>query len=254
MKFGIHLQADGEYQKFLKVVHDVGIENVRVHIDIDQDVEEIKKIANKLKRNKVQSYLTFITADAETFQVWGDKMKKMEEIIPLFSKRQVMGIGLVENVHEVLRRGQSRRGVPKNIIIDALNDLSKLIKDAGHKVVMPMRIADAQGGLWAKVDFDVYDIEVFVSGNASHAISRLQLNKPVWIGRAGRFGGYIRPSVQKSVVQRIKREAEGICDYAFLFSDKEVSKFHWSNSGVFNITAEEMGRLNGEIRKGTKVQ
>ena len=44
MKFGIHLQINDDYTKFLKVVHDVGITNLRVHIDISMPIEEIKKV------------------------------------------------------------------------------------------------------------------------------------------------------------------------------------------------------------------
>jgi len=246
MKFGINLDVDSDFLKFAKIVEEVGIDVVKIHVDISLSMTEIKKIANKLKKLNVKSYITFLKADPNLFVSWGDKVSKIQEILPCFTKKQILGVGLPEEIHTILRRGTSRRGTPKNVIVDGLNSLSNAITDLGYKVVMPMRIDDAQGDLWSQIAFDVYDIEVFIARNAVHAISKLQVDKPVWAGKAGKYGGYVAPSQQKNTLERIKREAQDICEYAFIFSDKNIDKFHWSKDQTFNIASKEMVRLNGE--------
>jgi len=243
MEFGINVNTGDNFEKFLKVVHDVGITRVKTTIDlndINNDHDFFAKIIKQLKKKKVKSYITLFKATPDLFNDWDVKLAVVKLALDVMSKTQIAGVGLVEDIHTILRRGTSRRGIPKDLIVARLNELSAVIKERGHKVVFNMRADDIQGGLWSEVDFDIYDIDMFLSPNAMNTIDKLEVDRPMWFGKAGKFGGYINPTIQRNVVRKIKELGEGVADVAFLWSKEGETKFSWSEKQQFKIAASEV--------------
>ena len=248
MRFGINVDVDENLDGFIKICED-SVPHINTFIDINTSQAKMGRVAKSLKN--VGSYITFLDANGgeDVFTDWDEKLEKISKLLAKIPKKQVLGIGLVRNVHAVMRRGSSRRGIPKANIVSSLNQLSEVIRAAGMKVALHQRLDDVEGGLWNDVDYDIHDLDMFISKKSVHVLERLKTDRAIWFGRAGRFGGNIMPSVHKNVVRRLAETASGSgrCDLIFLWSDKNNKRFHWSHEQAFSLTANEIRLLTAGV-------
>lgn len=240
MKFGINVNINADHEDYLQAVKEVGIDHYRVCIGLNTKIAQAKRIAKSLGESRC--YLIIMQADSEeVFHDWDKKTEKMMKLVGAFKKKQILGVNLIHDVHRVLRRGQHRSGVPRNEIVSKLNILSKSISERGLTPVMHMRQDDIESGLWDSVNFDVIDVDYFVSKTSYP----LPVNKRIWIGRAGSLGGERILGIQKTMVRKLNDIIGNRCELAFIWSsEKDSKRFRWTKNGKFILTAKQMEPYN----------
>jgi len=112
--------------------------------------------------------------------------------------------------------------VRKTEVVKTLNNISKIIKDRGHRVAMPMRLDDVEAGTWDEVNFDIYDVDGRIKGPVESFFNLLPAKtKPIWIVDACKEDGASSPDWVRYLHHYTQAQ------YVFLCSDPTAQKNRW---------------------------
>ena len=201
-----------------------GIDNFRV--DLSLSMRSIRKYSKIINKTDAEFYIVFTDSYEDLIKDWGKSMEKLEKFLDLIESENVAAVSLIGDCHKIVRRGTSRRGVRKDVLIKNLNEMSNVIRDRGMPVALPSMIDDIQSDFWKGVDKDVFDVELFLDDKGFDIVSVFN-GKPFIAGLCGRRGGYINKTVERMFTKKLKMIDNNI-SIAFLKKDE----------GRFNIFQE----------------
>lgn len=240
MKWGINVNVqDGE--KFLAICNDAGLKYLRLNCDIKCS---ITPILEKIAEYGMKAYIVPMSFKSDRER---DCVCELPKSYLSFSSSIpsdiCLGIALPENSY-LITRPWCNVGLKRSALIAVYNEIVDGMKAQGHRAVLSLRAADVLSTNWKDVKADVFDVEFFlgpkhIDEDARKDAERLRkcADRGIWVGKAGRAGGTILAAQQQGVLAKVQDYAKAAgAEYAFLWSDKDVSRFHWSSGGKFNTT------------------
>jgi len=239
MKWGINVNVqDGE--KFLAICNDAGLKYLRLNCDIKCS---ITPILEKIAEYGMKAYIVPMSFKSDRERDCAhDLPASYLNFSALIPSDICLGIAIPDNSY-LITQPHCKVGLKRSVLIAIYNEIIEGLKEQGHRSVMPLRSVDILSTNWNAVKADVFDVEFFIMPDHSAEDVktgaqrlRTEADREIWVGKAGRAGGTILAAQQHGVLAKIGDYAKAVgAKYAFLWSDKDVSRFHWSSGGKFNI-------------------
>jgi len=251
--FGINVLYDG-CEKFIDICYREGISEIRLHCPFDCS---IKPILDKLSSLGMKAYVVPL------FDLDGTGLPLLlsmyEKVFDTFPTEITSGISLPESsaFHQWLSR--YKRSSWANFV----NDVSLAGEKRGHKVVMPLLMQDVDSGEWFNSKVSAFDIQIFIGGLwicDLEKISKIVRDCPkdVWVGNAGKYGGWLTPSQQVNTLEVFAKFKKTSGVKKIFLASGPSSRFHWSIGEEFlvdvktrTIRPEKSGR-GYEKREGLR--
>jgi len=233
MKLGMNIKLGSDSIKFIDTCERAGIRAIRLVSDRD-GLSHLHSVAAHIESKGMMAALSVMSvcnvSMVRDCSLFVDEAADLYEAVgPLFPKEISLGVVLPVGA------SQLEAMIPAVAIKNTMSILSNIVKQSGHKVVLPMSFGDAVDQRWNGVSCDVIELDMMLSESVDFnpLLERVlaQMNKPFWFGKSGIVGGYTFPSEQVKVIRKLMSSSIG-AEYSFLWSEPNDSRWAWSIDGM----------------------
>ena len=210
----------------------------KLSLPFDAKKKEIDDIFKFFNKYEIQVYVVLNTIVQTPIQSdplhpymtekIGVFQRRVAQLCSWIPKKYVLGICSIENIHLAARTHMgSLYGIDRKNIVSLINDCHDKVRKAGFKAVFSIIGDEICHGTWDLVSCDIYDIHSMLSRNTKFQMSKIESDRPIWLGSAGTYGGFLLKSQQLSFIKRLKEHGEGLAEFAFIYSRPNVERHSW---------------------------